>query len=75
MKEKDLMKQAFVLAKKGRTLTGLNPMVGAILLKSNKIIGKGFHREYGGPHAEVDAIQDAESRGISVKGATLITSL
>lgn len=75
MKEKDLMKQAFVLAKKGRTLTGLNPMVGAILLKSNEIIGKGFHREYGGPHAEVNAIQDAESRGISVNGATLITSL
>jgi len=75
MKEKDLMKKAFILARKGRGLTGLNPMVGAILLKSDKIIGKGFHQKYGGPHAEVNAINDAELKGISVKGATLVTTL
>ena len=75
MDKKHLMRKAFDLAKKGKNLTGLNPMVGAIILKSGKIIGRGFHSQYGGPHAEVNAIADAESRGFNVKGSTLISSL
>ena len=69
------MKKAFALAKKGRGLTGLNPMVGAVLIKDNKVIGKGFHKEFGGPHAEVVAIADAEARGNDVSSSTLVTSL
>ena len=70
-----LIKKAFSLAKKGRNLTGLNPMVGALIIKSGKIIGAGFHSQYGGPHAEVNAILDAESKGFKVMGSTLICSL
>ncbi|NSW88571.1 bifunctional diaminohydroxyphosphoribosylaminopyrimidine deaminase/5-amino-6-(5-phosphoribosylamino)uracil reductase RibD [bacterium] len=75
MNEKDIMRDAFSLAKMGRNRTGTNPMVGAILIKNKKIIGKGFHEEFGGPHAEVNAISDAEKKGHNIKGATLVTTL
>jgi diaminohydroxyphosphoribosylaminopyrimidine deaminase/5-amino-6-(5-phosphoribosylamino)uracil reductase len=75
MDQNSFMKKAFALAKKGRGSTGLNPMVGAVLIKDNKVIGKGFHKEFGGPHAEVVAIADAESRGNDVTSSTLVTSL
>ena len=75
MDEKFLMRYAFSLAKKGRKSTGINPMVGAIIVKNKKIIGKGFHEKFGGPHAEVNAIIDAEKKGHDLTGSTLITTL
>ncbi len=53
------MKTAINLAKKGRGWTSPNPLVGAVVVKNNKIIGKGFHQAYGKPHAEVNAINNA----------------
>ncbi len=50
-------------------------MVGAVLVKSGRIIGRGWHRAYGGPHAEIEALRDAERRGLSPRGATLYVSL
>ena len=63
---------ALDLAKKGRGFTHPNPMVGAVIVKNGKIIGQGYHKKYGGPHAEVEAFKNAAE---SVKGATLYTSL
>ena len=42
------MKRAIALAKKGKGFTNPNPMVGAIIVKNNEIIGEGYHREYKG---------------------------
>lgn len=66
------MKKALDLAKKGMGYTSPNPLVGAVLVKDGKVIGKGYHRFYGGPHAEVYAIEDA---GTEARGATLYVNL
>lgn len=50
-------------------------MVGAVLVKNGQIIGKGWHRRAGEPHAEIEAIRDAESRSQSPRGATLYVTL
>jgi len=75
MSKIDFMRTAFQLAKKGFNKTGSNPMVGAVIVKNNKIIGKGFHEEFGGPHAEVNAIKNAEEKGFSVANSKMFVTL
>jgi diaminohydroxyphosphoribosylaminopyrimidine deaminase / 5-amino-6-(5-phosphoribosylamino)uracil reductase len=60
-------------AKKGRGLTRTNPLVGAVIVKDDYIISKGYHRKFGGNHAEIDAINNIGSNNI--KGATLYVTL
>jgi diaminohydroxyphosphoribosylaminopyrimidine deaminase/5-amino-6-(5-phosphoribosylamino)uracil reductase len=50
-------------------------MVGAVLAKGGKIIGQGWHRRAGLPHAEIEAIRDAQQRGHNPEGATLYVTL
>lgn len=69
------MAMALALAKKGEGFTNPNPMVGAILVKNGKIIGEGYHKRYGGPHAEVNAFADANEREEDVKNATIYVTL
>jgi diaminohydroxyphosphoribosylaminopyrimidine deaminase/5-amino-6-(5-phosphoribosylamino)uracil reductase len=52
-----------------------NPPVGAVILRDDRVIGEGWHRAYGGAHAEREAIADAEGRGESVAGATMLVTL
>jgi diaminohydroxyphosphoribosylaminopyrimidine deaminase/5-amino-6-(5-phosphoribosylamino)uracil reductase len=52
-----------------------NPMVGALLVRDEKVLGEGWHEECGGPHAEVNAIADATAKGADVAGATLYVSM
>jgi diaminohydroxyphosphoribosylaminopyrimidine deaminase/5-amino-6-(5-phosphoribosylamino)uracil reductase len=54
------MRRCFELARKGLGMTQSNPLVGAILVHDDRIIGEGFHHEFGGPHAEVIAIRSVE---------------
>jgi diaminohydroxyphosphoribosylaminopyrimidine deaminase/5-amino-6-(5-phosphoribosylamino)uracil reductase len=56
------MQRALALAEYGRGTVSPNPMVGCVIVHDNKIIGEGWHRQYGGPHAEVWAVRDAEKR-------------
>src|SRR5277367_3649567 len=63
------------LARLGTGLTLPNPRVGAVLVRGGKIIGEGYHRHAGGPHAEVNAVADAKRRGHAVAGATLYVTL
>ena len=56
-----LMGEAIALAKKARGFTSPNPMVGAVVVKNNEIVGRGWHHAVGFPHAEVEAINDAGS--------------
>ncbi len=66
------MKRCLKLAAKGRGMVNPNPMVGAVIVKNNRIIGEGWHKKYGGAHAEVNAIGSAVE---SVEGATIYCSL
>ena len=69
------MRPALRLARRGYGATSPNPMVGAVLVKAGAVIGQGWHRRAGQPHAEIEALRDAERRGHSVKGATLYVTL
>ncbi|MGE3175453.1 MAG: bifunctional diaminohydroxyphosphoribosylaminopyrimidine deaminase/5-amino-6-(5-phosphoribosylamino)uracil reductase RibD [Planctomycetota bacterium] len=57
------MQEALDLAVQGRGEVEPNPRVGALMLQDGEIVGRGFHAHYGGPHAEVVALQDARARG------------
>jgi diaminohydroxyphosphoribosylaminopyrimidine deaminase/5-amino-6-(5-phosphoribosylamino)uracil reductase len=75
MSETHFMGLALRLARRGCGMTSPNPMVGAVLVKNGKIIGRGWHRRAGLPHAEIEALRDAQKRGHSAKGATLYVTL
>lgn len=66
------MREALSLAKKGIGWTSPNPVVGAVLVKNGKIVGKGYHKHCGENHAEVNAIISA---GDSARGSTLFVNL
>jgi len=72
MQESNYMEQALGLAEKGLGQVNPNPMVGAVLVKDNRVIGQGFHERYGGVHAERNAINDCSE---SLEGATLFVTL
>ena len=72
MLDENYMRMALRLARKGLGKTSPNPMVGAVIVKNDRIIGKGYHHRFGGKHAEINAIQSAtENTG----GATLYVTL
>ncbi len=72
----DFMKRAIELAKKGGGYVGSNPNVGAILVYENKVIGEGAYREFGGPHAEVNAVNDvSEENKKLISESTLYVTL
>lgn len=66
------MDLALELAEKGRGYLNPNPMVGAVVVKDGEIVGKGWHKFYGGPHAEVYALDEA---GEKAEGATIYVTL
>lgn len=66
------LRRCLVLADRGRRDTHPNPMVGCVVVKNGKVIAEGFHRRFGGPHAETIALQKV--RGVA-RGATLYVNL
>src|SRR3954471_8336952 len=69
------MRLALQLAKRGYGRTSPNPMVGAVLVKADRIIGTGWHHKAGEPHAEIEALRDASRKGANAAGATLYVTL
>ena len=69
------MQMALRLARRGISSVEPNPAVGAIIVKANQIIGKGYHKKFGGPHAEINALQDCQSLGVKPSGATMYVTL
>jgi diaminohydroxyphosphoribosylaminopyrimidine deaminase/5-amino-6-(5-phosphoribosylamino)uracil reductase len=67
------LQRAVDLAALGGDLVSPNPHVGAVIVQEGRVIGEGFHREVGGPHAEVEAIRAAGEEDLA--GATLYVSL
>lgn len=72
---KQYMYRALELAKKGTGAVNPNPLVGAVLVKDNRIIGEGYHEKYGQLHAERNAIADCYRRGENPAGAELYVTL
>jgi len=70
-----MMKRCITLAKKGAGYVSPNPLVGSVIIKNGKVIGEGYHKKYGEPHAEANAIADAKLKGHSVKGGKLYVNL
>src|SRR5688572_26265251 len=66
------MHAALRLAENGWGRVHPNPVVGAVVVVDRKVVGEGFHVEYGGPHAEVEALRNAGERA---RGATLYVTL
>lgn len=68
------MRRCIQLAKCGEMGAPPNPMVGAVIVHDNKIIGEGYHRRCGGPHAEVNAIRSVRDE-LLLKDSTIYVSL
>lgn len=66
------MKRAIAISKKGIGYVNPNPLVGAVIVKDRKIIGEGYHEYFGGPHAEVNAFNNALE---DVEGASMYVTL
>src|SRR3989338_562408 len=66
------MRRALALAKPGGRAVSPNPMVGCVLVKSGRIIAEGWHKFFGGPHAEAAALRRA---GLRAKGSTAYVTL
>lgn len=70
--ERKFLLEAIELAKRGKGKVSPNPLVGAVIVRNGKIVGKGYHRKFGAKHAEAVALERA---GRKAKGATLYISL
>ncbi len=66
------MQEALRLARRGAGATSPNPMVGAVVVDGDEIVGRGYHARVGAPHAEVFALREA---GLRARGATLYVTL
>ena len=66
------MQTALALAEQGRGVVEPNPVVGAVVVKDGRIVGEGWHGRFGGPHAEVYALDNA---GENARGATMFVTL
>lgn len=72
MNDEHFMQIALELARNGEGAVNPNPIAGAVVVKDGRIIGRGYHREFGGPHAEVFALDEA---GGQARGATMYVTL
>lgn len=68
----EYMETALKLAAKGEGAVNSNPFVGAVVVKKGRIVGKGYHKKFGGPHAEVFALEEA---GEEANGADIYVTL
>jgi diaminohydroxyphosphoribosylaminopyrimidine deaminase/5-amino-6-(5-phosphoribosylamino)uracil reductase len=66
------MKRALALARRGAGWVSPNPLVGAVVVRHGKIVGEGYHRRFGGPHAEIHAL---EAAGFRARASTLYITL
>ena len=71
----EYMLRALELAKQGEGSVFPNPMVGCVIVKDGQIIGEGYHQVYGGPHAEINALEAVSKNAANVEGATVYVTL
>jgi diaminohydroxyphosphoribosylaminopyrimidine deaminase/5-amino-6-(5-phosphoribosylamino)uracil reductase len=73
--DEKFMQSALKLAEKGLGSVEPNPAVGCLIVKGGQVIGRGYHKKFGGPHAEINALADCASIGIKPEGATMYVTL
>jgi len=73
--DEKFMQSALKLAEKGIGSVEPNPAVGCVLTKSGQLIGRGYHKKFGGPHAEINALEDCKKLGVKPSGATMYVTL
>jgi len=74
--DRAMMRRALALAEQGRGYVSPNPLVGCVIVNSEgEVMGEGLHLRFGGPHAEANAVADAEAKGHSLSGATVYVTL
>ncbi len=73
-RDEHFMQAALELAARGRGLVEPNPMVGCVIVRSGEIVGSGFHKKFGGPHAEIEAIRSCQNQS-DIQGATAYVTL
>ena len=66
------MREALALARQGQGFVEPNPMVGAVVVRNGEAVGRGYHKRFGGPHAEAFALREA---GEAASGATMYVTL
>lgn len=69
------MREALEIAARGKPLSPPNPAVGCVIVRGGEVIARGFTQKAGGHHAEIEALRDADRRGVSVEGATVYVTL
>ena len=74
-KDEKYMRMALRLARRGIGSVEPNPMVGAVIVKDDHVISKGYHKKFGGLHAEINALEDCKKNGIEPRGATMYVTL
>ena len=67
------MRRALELAEWGRGFVSPNPLVGCVIVHEDKIIGEGWHKQYGGPHAEVNAVNSVENQDLLSESTVYVT--
>jgi len=75
LNDEKYMQMALKLAGRGIGKVEPNPPVGCVIVKSVQVIGKGWHRQFGGAHAEINAIEDCKKLGASPMGGTMYVTL
>lgn len=75
LRDEDFVRRAIRLAMNGRGRVEPNPMVGCVIVKDGRVIGEGYHQQFGGPHAEPNALAACEAAGESPAGATAYVTL
>lgn len=73
--DEKFMRSALKLAAKGINSVEPNPAVGCVLVKTGQLVGKGYHKAFGRPHAEINAIEDCRTLGVKPAGATMYVTL
>ncbi len=74
-KDENIMLKCIQLSLKGKGNVSPNPLVGCIIVKDGKIIGKGFHKKFGEEHAEANAVADAKKNGFDLTGSDVYVNL
>jgi len=73
--DEKFMRTALKLAEKGIGAVEPNPAVGCVIVKGGQIVGRGYHKAFGGPHAEINAITDCRTLSVRPEGATMYVTL
>ena len=74
-KDDNYNQAALKLAQRGVGSVEPNPVVGCIIVKAGRVVGKGWHKRFGAAHAEINALEDCKTLGVSPRGATMYVTL